>query len=196
MPTRNRTRKRVAAQRMLIAQQIADIELDGVDSSFNRAPHNQLDDVQLVVVDPQLQIAPPEEGTRQGESEAPAANVPFLVRAFNAYVPRCACGTTYANNCAHFLTNAMAIAGAKFPASVAKCPAGRMIRAKETLDWWKTFATAFRQNCVGITAGVWMVYQEYQGQGHVCLHWHTPSGYSWRGTTNLPSWPVQWHYFY
>lgn len=123
---------------------------------------------------------------------------PIVIGAFNAYYNGCTCGTSYENNCAHYLSNAFKRQywPVNFPASAAKCPHGRMIRAKEFLDWFRTsFNPKFAQNCSGITSGYWVVYQESAGQGHVCIHKHQ-GGFDYRGTTNLPSWPVQWHYFY
>lgn len=122
----------------------------------------------------------------------------FLQESFSLYRGRCECGAAYDNNCAHFLTDAMIRAGLpqQFPGAYAKCAQGRLIRAKECLAWFKSFSTGFAQNHSGISSGYWFVYQESGGQGHVCIHHESSSQYEWRGTTDLPSWPVQWHYFY
>jgi hypothetical protein len=135
--------------------------------------------------------------------EVPAQTIvrtdPLLIGAFNAYYQGCTCGTSYENNCAHYLSNAFKRQHwpVEFPANAAKCPHGRMIRAKEFLNWFRsTFNPQFRQNHNGITSGYWLVYQEAaNGQGHVCIHKHQ-GGFAYRGTTDLPNWPVQWHYFY
>lgn len=131
-------------------------------------------------------------------SQRAKAQQPFLIRTFNNFTMSCECGTTYNNNCAHFLTNAMVKAGLPkpFPGNYAKCPKGRLIRAKECLDWFRSFSTGSATHHEAITSGVWFVYQESQGQGHVLVHEEFPNSYNWRGTTNLPSWPVQWHYYY
>ncbi len=122
----------------------------------------------------------------------------FLQNSFNLYRGRCECGASYDNNCAHFLTDAMVRAGLPraFPANYAKCSKGRLIRAKECLAWFRGFSTGFNDNHNNLGSGYWFVYQEYQGQGHVCIHLEAPDKYWWRGTTDLPNWPVQWHYFY
>jgi hypothetical protein len=124
-------------------------------------------------------------------------DVPWLVGAFNLYRDNCTCGNRYDNNCAHFLSNAFLLQAPnyRFPNQLAKCPHGRLIRAKEMLDWFRTISTGYRQNCNGITEGIWFTYQESGGQGHVVLHNHA-GGLTWRGTGNYPGWPVQWHYFY
>jgi hypothetical protein len=130
-----------------------------------------------------------------------SAPVPLLVGAFNAFYMGCTCGTSYANNCAHYLSNAFKLQQwpVTFPATAAKCPHGRMIRAKEMLDWFRsTFNPRFSPNHANISnsnGGYWFVYQESGGQGHVCIHKHQ-GGFGYRGTTDLESWPVQWHYYY
>ncbi len=49
------------------------------------------------------------------------------------YENKCACGTRYDNNCAHFLTNWMIKNGEMSvnPTGAYCCPSGRPIRAKE-----------------------------------------------------------------
>lgn len=122
----------------------------------------------------------------------------FLVKSFNLYRGKCECGTSYDNNCAHFLTDAMVRAGlpVAFPAGSAKCSAGRLIRAKECLAWFRGFSTGFATNHDSLSSGYWFVYQESDGQGHVCIHLEAPDKHWWKGTTDLPNWPIQWHYFY
>ena len=121
---------------------------------------------------------------------------PWLYAAFRLYRNSCTCGNSYDNNCAHYLSNAFLLAfNYTFPAQYAKCPHGRLIRAKEMLAWFRTIQTQFRQNCTGITQHVWFVYQESGGQGHVVLHRHH-GGFAWKGTGDYPAWPVQWHYLY
>jgi hypothetical protein len=194
------------------------LELLEVDLTYEPSDTTVQDEAQLTVVDSTVVDSPsvvlPEPTAlyspkfspdtplpwMQLETEALAV-VPFLQRVFLAYPAppskgSCVCGVNYGNNCAHHLTNYMALAGAVFPAGVAKCPAGRMIRAKETLLWFRQFATGFQPNHNSITGGIWFVYQEFGGQGHVCLHWETPTSWSYRGTGDYPAWPTQWHYFY
>jgi hypothetical protein len=122
----------------------------------------------------------------------------FLPNSASLYRGYCECGTTYDNNCAHFLTDAMVRAGLPkpFPTGVAKCPSGRMIRAKETLAWFRTFSSGFNNNHGNLSSGYWFVYQESNGQGHVCIHQETSNSWYWWGTGDYPNWPVQWHYYY
>ena len=182
----------------MLPQSTDGIELLPVSTPSDPSPNNVYDDLQLAISDPIL-----DQGTGLGNSRvgevlkvtSPEVLESFLSRAWNSYSGSCTCGTRYDNNCAHFLTNAFALAGATFPAGTAKCPAGRMIRAKEVLAWWKTFATGFQNNHAGISSGYWMVYQESGGQGHVCLHLEETYKYYWKGTGDYPDWPVQWHYF-
>lgn len=122
--------------------------------------------------------------------------VAFMEAAWNAYSDSCPCGMRYDENCAHYLTNAFALAGAGFPADAAKCPAGRMIRAKQTLAWFRSFARGFRTDHRSIKGGYWFVYQEKDGHGHVCMHLEGPNGHQWKGTKDPTDWPVQWHFFY
>lgn len=186
-------------EQVMVPQDTHGIELLPLSTPSEPAPSNIYDDLQLLIVDP---ISA--QGTELGnasvslvlqDSSSPLL-VGFLERAWNSYTGTCTCGTRYNNNCAHFLTNAFALAGATFPAGAAKCPAGRMIRAKEVLAWWKTFSTGFQNNHNSISNGYWMVYQESGGQGHVCLHLESLTGRYFRGTGDYPNWPVQWHYFY
>lgn len=123
---------------------------------------------------------------------------PLLVGAYKAYNGRCTCGIAYNNNCAHFLSDAFKRQywQVTFPSSAAKCPHGRLIRAKELLDWFRAaYNPSFSQNHNGINSGYWLVYQEQSGQGHVCIHKHQ-GGFGWVGTGDYPSWPVQWHYYH
>lgn len=124
-------------------------------------------------------------------------NEPWLYAAFRLFRKSCTYGNSYDNNCARYLSNAFFLAAPdyRFPASYAKCPHGRLIRAKEMLAWFRTIQSQFKQNCSGITQHVWFVYQESGGQGHVVLHRHH-GGFAWKGTGNYPNWPVQWHYLY
>jgi len=122
----------------------------------------------------------------------------FLSRAYSLYRGRCECGTQYDNNCAHYLTDAMVRAGlpTPFPAGYAKCPQGRLIRAKEALAWFRSFSTGFTQDHASLNSGYWFVYQESGGQGHVCIHGESSDKYWWVGTGDYSNWPVTWHFFY
>jgi hypothetical protein len=124
---------------------------------------------------------------------------PFLKATFDLYRGECECKTAYVNNCAHFLTDAMvrATLPKPFPSSAEKCPKGRLIRAKETLDWFKSFSGGVHVGHDDLTSGYWFVYQENSGQGHVCVHLESSDGFSFRGTGDFSTvWPVNWHFFY
>ena len=169
------------------------IEID--ESVFAEPPAGELE--LTAADDPQSKIVEVRDVV-----EVPAQTIiatdPLLIGAFNQYYNGCTCGTSYDNNCAHYLSNAFKRQHwpVNFPAGAAKCPHGRMIRAKEFLNWFRsTFNPRFAQNHNGITAGYWLVYQESGGQGHVNIHKHQ-NGFAFRGTTDLPAWPVQWHFFY
>ena len=191
-----RRRKKAARRSHLVPQKSDGLRLLKVDLSLRPSKAIPEDDFQTTIVDPRP--AGPTGGAGFGEvlKVSPEALASFMERSWNAYSNSCVCGTSYANNCAHFLTNAFAVAGATFPSGAAKCPRGRMIRAKETLDWFRSFATGFQNNHNAITGGYWFVYQESGGQGHVCMHLEASDRYWWKGTMDLPSWPVQWHYFH
>jgi hypothetical protein len=184
----------------LVPQSRKGLELQEVDLTLSPAEPTAEDDSQITIVDSPFPVFPVLlEPTGLGERlkvSPEALPSTFMVQAWNSYSGRCVCGTTYANNCAHYLTNAFALAGATFPAGTAKCPQGRMIRAKEVLSWFRSLATGFESDHNSITEGYWFVYQESGGQGHVCMHREATDSYLWRGTGDYPSWPVQWHYFF
>jgi hypothetical protein len=122
----------------------------------------------------------------------------LLPGAFSKYSHACVCGIRYENNCAHFLSNAFMLQdpNINFPSGYEKCASGRLIRAKELLDWFRSLNPGFKQNHTGINDFYWFVYQENAGQGHVCIHYDKTGKFDYKGTTNLPTWPVQWHYLY
>lgn len=122
----------------------------------------------------------------------------LLPGAFQKFKLGCTCKTSYENNCAHYLSNAFLLQdpNLKFPAAAAKCPHGRLIRAKELLKWFQSLGPEFKQDHSGIRDFYWLVYQESEGQGHVLIHRDKSGAFEYKGTTNLPEWPVQWHYLY
>lgn len=120
-----------------------------------------------------------------------------LSEAYNLYEDKCDCGERFGNNCAHFLSNALIKAGFRMPSGGAKCRSGRMIRAKELLQWVRSIPGVVMKTEHGsITSGYWFVYQERasDGQGHVCIHLEKPESYSSVGTGDFPDWEVQWHF--
>lgn len=159
------------------------------------------DDAQIVVVDPPSLMPLSGFGERfKGDRTQALRALKFMEAAWGNFTTSCVCGTSYANNCAHFLSNACVLTGnlpKPFPGGAAKCPSGRLIRAKEMLDWFRSFSTAFAADHRKLTSGYWFVYQEdSSGQGHVCFHHEDPVKYAWKGTNDYDLWPVQWHYFY
>jgi hypothetical protein len=197
MPRRSQSRLARVSTGKLIPQKIAGPALLRDAGRLTAAPRGIWDELQTTVVDSPVHVA----GVRAMVGEVlkvpPAAVPSFMEKAWNAYTDSCVCGTRYADNCSHYLTNAFALAGATFPKDTAKCPKGRMIRAKETLAWFRPMAKQFRKDHSSITSGIWFVYQERaDGQAHVCLHRESPQRYWYKGTGDYPDWPVQWHFLY
>jgi len=176
------------------------IKLDDINL-FTPSPHSIFDDMQVTIVGVPAQPIPPSPlGAEVREKPINKRDQPFLKSTFDLYRGACECGVVYVNNCAHFLTDAMVRAGLPkpFPGASAKCAKGRLIRAKETLEWFKTFNTAFKVNHAGLTSGYWFVYQEdASGQGHVCVHLEASASFSYRGTGDFSAvWPVNWHFYF
>lgn len=185
-----------ASEGKLIPQEIAGPAVLREATRLTPAPHGIWDELQTTVVE-SLADEPVRAIVGEVLKVSPSAIPQFMEKAWNAYKNECVCKTSYHDNCAHYLTNAFALAGATFPKDAAKCPKGRMIRAKETLAWFRPMAKQFRQNHSAITSGIWFVYQEKaNGQGHVCLHRESAERYWYKGTGNFPDWPVQWHFLY
>lgn len=123
---------------------------------------------------------------------------PFVEASYKIFYKGCSCGRRYENNCAHYLCNAFLLAypPLTFPKKLARCPHGRLIRAKELARWFiDDLQPGFEQDHSRITYGYWFVYQEKKGQGHVCIHKHD-GNFDYRGTGDYPDWPVQWHYYF
>ena len=71
------------------------------------------------------------------------------------------------------------------------CRSGRPVRAKELRD---LFGKKWTYHSSPKPDGINLVYQESGGQGHVLLYKDgKPTGY--KGTTDLPSWPIQQYYY-
>jgi hypothetical protein len=168
---------------------------------FTPSPRNVFDDVQVTITGVPPQPIPPSPlGAEIREKPLNIRDQAFLKSTFELYRGRCECGEAYVNNCAHYLTDAMVRAGLPkpFPNAYEKCPKGRLKRAKETLEWFKTFKTGFKENHQGLAlTGYWFVYQEdASGQGHVCVHLEASGSFTVRGTGDYSGWPVTWHYYY
>jgi len=144
-----------------------------------------------------------------------APQLPSLKLAFTLYSSNCICGKKLANNCAHFLSDALIRAGYQINdgfgiAKFERCTSGRSIRAKELLSWAKYMVgqnkgesrlshNAEHGHKTTINSGFWFVYQERRdGQGHVCLHDENDKDgkaqYVSCGTGDYPDWPIQNHF--
>lgn len=129
-----------------------------------------------------------------------------LSSAWSSYSGTCLCGNKegYANNCAHYLSNAMILGGysqinggkgaeMRIVNGFCVCSEGRPIRAKEMRSWFGTKWTRHSSP----TEGINVVYQEERGQGHVLLKKYDSKGKSigYRGTGDYPSWSTQEYYY-
>lgn len=108
-----------------------------------------------------------------------------LEKAFDAYTSNsCSCGIRYADNCAHYLSNALIKGGfseldggngkdlRKERNGMIVCRTGRPVRAKELRNWFKKlYGRSYLEPRVGVN----LVYQERMsnGQGHVLLKKYT-----------------------
>ncbi|MEC0184744.1 hypothetical protein P4H61_25055 [Paenibacillus peoriae] len=129
-------------------------------------------------------------------SESDFFDTASLSKAYELYEGKCTCDTSYGNDCAHFLSNALINAGYSITSGV-KCPTGRLIRAKELRDWAKKMPNVVeRTNHDSSSSGYWFVYQERanDGQGHVCIHKENQGKHTSVGTGDYPDWEVQTHY--
>jgi len=145
---------------------------------------------------------------RQGNASAQVIQRALFL-AYSNYRGRCECRENLGNNCAHYLSDALIRAGyGELDGGKGSlyrrrngrivCKSGRPVRAKELRDWFASKATNTLTNEPesDIPDGYWAVYQERarDGQGHVLLHKHSGSAYTWRGTGNYPRWRTQMHY--
>jgi hypothetical protein len=94
-----------------------------------------------------------------------------------AWTNACGGGDRYANNCAHFLSNALIGGGyAELLGYGARCPAGRPLRARELNQWFSTMSSTMPAGRTSTQlqrgTGWWLVFQleasSYWG-GHVAL---------------------------
>lgn len=129
-------------------------------------------------------IAPPEPPRLRDAGIRPAtleeceeikksARVRTIESAAAHFVGYCLGGDRYANNCAHFLSDAFIRAGFELPANLYRCgtPSKRAIRARELRKWFKSMATDLRRE-LPVKEGYWAVFQldedAYWG-GHVVI---------------------------
>jgi hypothetical protein len=112
------------------------------------------------------------------------------------YANRCVCGTTYQDNCAHFLSNAFILAGYSdlLTSSIitARCPQRRPIRAQDMLRWFQARQTGFLGSRIQRNTGIWATYQETSGWRHVVVI--DTNRWLYYGTGDYHTWPVQWNY--
>jgi hypothetical protein len=129
-------------QTKLVPQKPQEIKLEKLGTEGPSAPIGEADITQVTVADAALRTYPSEF---YGQLKIPlTSTVAWMERVFYNYSNSCVCGIHYENNCAHFLTNAMALCGATFPSSLARCPKGRLLRAKEALVWFRGYATGYQ----------------------------------------------------
>lgn len=127
-----------------------------------------------------------------------------LQSAWDQYTGSCVCGYAYKNNCAHYLSNALILGGFseidggkgenfRIVNGFCVCRSGRPVRAKELRDW---FGRKWTYHSSPKPDGIKLVYQESGGQGHVLLKMYKDGkSIGYKGTTDLPSWPIQQYYY-
>ena len=129
-------------------------------------------------------------------AESTPVGVLSLNRVGAAYYTGCTCGTSYTNNCAHFLSNAFILAGyidlLTSPLITARCPHKRPIRAQDMLKWFQTKKTGFWGSRVQRNTGWWAVYQETPGWQHVFVS--DSDNWTYYGTGDYWDWPIQWNF--
>lgn len=117
---------------------------------------------------------------QQGSSEGQGIQRKSLQEAANVFDRACSCGEALANNCAHYLSDAMIDAGyTELDGGVGGmyrrrngfvvCKHGRPVRAKEMRDWFADEGTV--ENSETKPDGYYAVYQQRDrdGQGHVTI---------------------------
>jgi hypothetical protein len=131
-----------------------------------------------------------------------------LAAAFGNFRDSCDCGEDLGNNCAHHLSDALIRSGydAELDGGTGAgyrrrhgrivCRSGRPVRARELRDWFAGRATDTLNSEPTLDSRHWAVYQERaaDGQGHVVIHSHSGTTYTWRGTGDYPSWRTRDHY--
>ena len=120
------------------------------------------------------------------------------------YTNSCVCSKSYSENCAHYISNALILAGCReidggigddqrIVNGFCVCPCGRLIRAKELHGWFGRKFTCHSSPRDGIN----LVYQESSGgKGHVLLKICKGGKLmGFKGTTDHPDWPTQEYYY-
>jgi hypothetical protein len=133
-----------------------------------------------------------------------------LAAAFGNFRDSCDCGEDLGNNCAHYLSDALIRSGyaAELDGGIGAryrrrhgrivCKTGRPVRASELRNWFASRATDTLNSEPTNDSRHWAVYQERaaDGQGHVLIHSHSGTTYTWQGTGDYPSWRTQDHYIW
>jgi hypothetical protein len=141
------------------------------------------------------------------------AQAASLVGAWNYYFNNgfryrdCVCGYRYpAGNCAHSLSNALAVGGgyagvltAGYTDANCRATPRRPIRARDLRAWFALMQrNPLRNVCPAVGTGIYCVYENSAandtGTGHVCMFNTTAGIYTWAGTGYWPSWPLQEFY--
>lgn len=112
------------------------------------------------------------------------------------YTHSCTCRTAYANNCAHYLSNAFILAGYSdlltSPIITARCPHRRPIRAQDMLRWFQAKQSGYHGARIQRNTGIWATYQETPGSQHVVVI--DTDRWLYYGTGDYHTWRVQWNY--
>ena len=128
-----------------------------------------------------------------------------LQTSWDKYTNSCVCGNAYANNCAHYLSNALILGGfseidggkgadLRIRNGFCVCRSGRPVRAKEMRDW---FGRKWTHHSTPPTNGICLVYQEGNGKDdrHVLLKkYQDGRKIGHVGTGDYP-WPIQQYYY-
>jgi hypothetical protein len=137
--------------------------------------------------------------------EAQAA-APSLASAWNYYFRYrgCICGYRYpAGDCAHSLSNALAVGGgyagvltAGYTDANCRAAPRRPIRARDVRGWFASMQpNPLRNVCPAVGTGIYCVYEESAArEGHVCMFNTAPGIYTYAGTGYWPLWPLQEFY--
>lgn len=156
-----------------------------------RIPREQMEDLAPPAPPPYvpggIRAATPEERDELRKTVAPRT----IAAAAANFKGECKGGDHYANNCAHFLSDAFMRADFILPASLYRCatPFKRAIRAREVREWFKKKAGGAERRTLPIKEGYWAVFQlneqEYWG-GHVVIVDTDRNIYF--GTGHYPDW--------
>src|SRR5262245_12654938 len=103
--------KGAESDREHLPQKLDGINVISVEKSPEVSAANKYDDLQTLVVDPRPDWSVPNGFGAGTKDEARPATVSWMEKVYNRFSMSCVCGISYANNCAHYLTNAFALEG-------------------------------------------------------------------------------------